>query len=116
MSTINSVEGGLSSVVNSRRAWSSKEIVILRKRVGSKTSAEIGREIGRTSDSVKHQVRKIGLSLKLRGDKCSWTKYSDHDCELARCLHSDGMPVKIISEKLEIPSHALHSILYFKRA
>lgn len=88
----------------------------MREMAGKHTAAEIGGRLGRGVDSVKHKARAIGVSLRTYGERCPWAKYSDHDCELARRLHEEGMSLPLIAEKLEIPYWAVHSIVYFKRA
>lgn len=100
-----------------KRLWTLDEIAIVKTYAGKLTAKQIVEKLGykRTVASVKQKAQSLGLSLRQYGENCVWAKYSDHDCELARSLHEDGMPIKLICEKLEIPYHAMHSILYFKR-
>ena len=100
-----------------KRPWKAEELEVIRESAGKLTSEQIAERLGngRTAVSVKHKARSLGLSLRQYGENCSWSKYSNHDCELARSLHEEGMSVDSICEKLEIPHHAMHSILYFKR-
>jgi len=99
-----------------RKRWTPAEDAIISKHAGTLTATKIAAQLEeRTASQVTHRAKRLKISLKTHGDNCSWSKYSDHDCELARQLHDEGMAVKLISEKLEIPFHALTSIIYHKR-
>lgn len=98
--------------------WEEYEIDIIKKYAGILSSTKIAElcQKGRTYAQVKCKAARLEISLRTYGENCSWSKYSNHDCELARQLHEGGMLLITIGEKMEIPYHALHSILYFKRS
>ena len=98
-----------------RPPWTQAELRVLRQHAATMTSAQIGALLGRTSDAVKHKARQRGLSLCKQGERCSWAKYSDAQCEQARQLHEAGTPIRRIGEIVQMPFHALHSVIYFKR-
>jgi hypothetical protein len=98
-----------------RPLWTLAELRQLRTHAATMTAAQIGALIGRTADAVKHKARQRGLSLRKCGERCSWAKYSDAQCEQARQLHEAGTPIRRIGEIVQMPFHALHSVLYFKR-
>ena len=98
------------------RDWEDEEVTILRTLAGAFTSYEIGHILGRSSDSVKHRARRLRVSLRTYGERCPWSKYSNEQAELARSLHEQGgVKIREIGDRLGIPYHALHSIIYFKR-
>ena len=47
------------------RQWSTREIRYLREHAGD-GAKEIAKALGRTTESVKHQSRKCGISLRMR--------------------------------------------------
>ncbi len=98
-----------------KQRWTKDEIEILKSHYKDKTSFEIGEILGRGSDSIKHKVRQLNLSLRKKGEKCSWSKYSDVIVERARYLHDRGMKPKQISKRLNIPYWNICDFVYYKR-
>lgn len=79
------------------------------------SSAEIGRLLNRTSDSVKHRAQRIGVSLRKYGEACPGAKYSNATVDRARDLHESGVMPKEISKQLGVPYWNVCDFVYYKR-
>lgn len=95
--------------------WTEDEIKTLKDNYRDKTSYELAEILNRTYDSIKHKARKLNISLRKKGEKCSWSKYSDEIVELARKMHDDGCKPSHISELLKIPYSNICDFVYYKR-
>lgn len=88
--------------------------------LAGQSAREIASQLGRSIDSVKHQARARGISLKQRGERSASAKYSDTLCERIRTMHDEGVGPKAIftqlqAEGVDITWWGFHSIVYYKR-
>lgn len=101
--------------------FSREEDQIIMLNAGKLTLKEIGKLLGRTRDSIKNRaglLRKKGYdcSMYLYGDYNPCTIHSEADVELVRKLNEANMPLKEISEKMEISiSNVQKFYLYYRR-
>lgn len=95
--------------------WVRAEIMIIRQCAGTMTVENIGRLIGRTGAAVRTKACEQGIKLYLRGDHHQSARYRQHDVELARELHQEGVSRRDIAEKLEMPLSAINQYVYFER-
>ncbi|XEI90568.1 DNA-binding protein [Citrobacter braakii] len=95
--------------------WRRAEVMIIRQCAGTMTVENIGRLIGRTGAAVRAKARERGIKLYLRGDHHQTARYHQHDIELVRELHREGINRREIAEKLEMPISAVNQFVYFER-
>jgi len=95
---------------NGRRTdrYTSDEDKVIINNAGKLTIDQIGKLINRTAKSVQTRgqlLKKKGLidSLYCYGENHHCSVYSNEDVELVRQLHDEGLPMKLIAEKMEIP-------------
>lgn len=93
------------------KKWTGTEDKVLRDCANSLTAAQIGDLIGRTEKAVISHAGVLKVKLRKSGDKHHNRKYSVKDIELAHLLQADGMPFRLIAEKLEIPFASLKNHL-----
>ena len=99
----------------SGKLWTEQEIETLKGLGKDKTSSEIGKILNRSHDSVKHKAKQLKISLRKKGEKCSWAKYSNSVVEQARFLHDEGYKPKQISKLLSVPYWNICDFVYYKR-
>lgn len=92
----------------SRRRYTSEEINIIRRYAGIESASFIASLLGRSFYSVCRAARNNGISLTRYGDNCSFSVYSDEDVLLIRQLHDEGLSVKEISGKFDVPSYMIY--------
>lgn len=86
---------------NPRKAFSLTDDNFIRRHVGVLSCQDIANRLGRTKNSVKHRIKRLGLS-KMFVPKAS-VVHGDDDVELCRQLHEAGLKISEISDKMEIP-------------
>ncbi|BCK08469.1 MerR family transcriptional regulator [Vibrio cholerae] len=91
---------GVSFQKNPRKAFTESDDNYIRRYVGVLTTQEIASKLGRTRNSIKHRIRRLGLS-KTFIPKVH-VIYDEHDVELCRQLHESGLTIAEISRKMEI--------------
>lgn len=91
------------------------EITLLRNLARSHTAQQIADMTGRSRRSIANKAFELGISMKKNGDAHYNVKHSDHDIELCRALYDEGLPIREISEKMEIPANYLSNILHFRK-
>ncbi len=97
------------------KAWTVEEDRVIKEQAETLTSYQLAERLGRSSDSIKHRARRLGVSLRKYGDKVAWAKYSNELVERARDLHEGGMMPLEISRRLGIPYWNVCDFVYFKR-
>lgn len=97
------------------KAWTEEDDKVLKDNAATMTSYELAAILQRGQDSVKHRARKIGVSLRKYGQRCSWAKYSDDVVETARRMHRRGVGPRDISDTIGVPYWAVCDFVYFKR-
>ncbi|WP_368287337.1 DNA-binding protein [Kluyvera intermedia] len=95
--------------------WCRAELVVVRLCSGNVRVKQIGLLIGRSESAVRTKAREVGINLRLRGRFHQSVKYSDADVELARELHSAGVKLREIAEKLELPRGMVDQYVYLER-
>ncbi|MDN3610037.1 hypothetical protein ACFFUP_16030 [Vibrio ostreicida] len=96
---------------NPRRSFHATEDNFIIANVGKMSQADIARHLDRTPKSVASRVNRLGLGRRYTPKyRC---KYSDEDVELCRQLHYEGLPISIISEKMEIPKETVRQYIKF---
>lgn len=102
---------GFSFRKNPRKAYSTSDDDFIRKSVGNITLSDIANHLGRSLESVKCRVRRLGLVGRYR--QIRPVKYSDDDVELCRQLSDAGLTPPEISDKMEIPQDTVRSYINF---
>lgn len=97
------------------KAWTQDDDRTLKKSADAMTSHQLAGILGRSSASIKHRARKLRVSLRKHGEKCSWAKYSNEVVEQARDMHESGIKPREISEMLGVPYWNICDFVYFKR-
>ena len=92
--------------VSNKKPWTAAEERYLERNADKMMAKHIALYLGRSTSSVLSKGRYMGIpftSVKRR--------HSDEDVALCIALHKDGMPVKLIAEKMEISIQTLESFL-----
>lgn len=98
-----------------RKSWTEDETLLLRRLAGTMTSTRIAVVLNRSLWSVQDKARANHIKLKTRGAASACAKYSAQLCEQAHQMHRAKVRLCDISQRLVIPYHALHSILYRRK-
>ncbi|EPP7093712.1 TPA: hypothetical protein ACYX6S_004219 [Klebsiella variicola] len=96
----------------SHRVWTMQEIEYLKSNAGSMVCRDIAKHLGRSESSVKGKAEYMGISLLCIGEHNPSAIHSDEDVLLCRELHTAGMSLKLIAEKMEMSLGAVLSIIY----
>lgn len=99
----------------SYRFWTKQEIDFLKCNAGKMVCRDIAKNLGRSLQSVKGKAEYMRLSLICIGENHPCAIHSDEDVLLCRELHTAGMSVKLIAEKMEISLGAVLAIVYGHR-
>ncbi|HCF7917549.1 MULTISPECIES: hypothetical protein [Klebsiella/Raoultella group] len=97
------------------KAWEEDEINFLKSNAGSMALTDIAKTLGRSLKSVQGKATYMKLSLLRIGEKHSAAIYSDEDVLLCRELHSAGMGLKLIAEKMEMSPGAVKWVIHGHR-
>ncbi|HIF5903146.1 TPA: hypothetical protein ACX3HX_005926, partial [Raoultella ornithinolytica] len=95
--------------------WTKQEIDFLKCNAGKMVCRDIAKNLGRSLQSVKGKAEYMRLSLICIGENHPCAIHSDEDVLLCRELHTAGMSVKLIAEKMEISLGAVLAIVYGHR-
>lgn len=95
--------------------WCRAELIVVRMCSGNMRVKQIGLLIGRSESAVRTKARVVGINLRLRGRFHQSVKYPEVDVELARELHSAGVKLREIAEKLELPRGMVNQYVYLER-
>lgn len=91
-----------------RRFWTRAEDRALRAGAGTLTSAELGRQLGRSAKSVQIRAAYVGVSLARSGERHHAAKATDAQIEHARTLSDAGLSGAEIARRLALPIHNQH--------
>ncbi|OWF73535.1 hypothetical protein B4902_08520 [Yersinia frederiksenii] len=97
-----------------RKLWSAVELSYLRENVEITRHQAIADHLGRTLRSAQIKALKEGFVPRNIGERHYRAKYSDHDVELCRELHEQGIGTKVIAEKMEMPVSTVEAIVYYR--
>ncbi|EOI7372953.1 TPA: hypothetical protein ACJFUB_004440 [Yersinia enterocolitica] len=97
-----------------RKPWSPVELAYLRENAGTTRHQAIADHLGRTLRSAQLKALKEGFRPRNIGERHYLAKYSDHDVDLCRELHEEGLSVRIIAEKMEMPVSTVEAIVYYR--
>ncbi|RBM46235.1 hypothetical protein DLR66_04860 [Vibrio paracholerae] len=100
--------------VTTRSRWSETENLFLAKHAKEMSSDEIAEKLGRTTDAVKSKAERLGICMKKYGEKHHLAKVSNHDVELCRQLHDEGVRPCEIAEKMELGYTYVQWILNYR--
>lgn len=103
---------GFSFRKNPRRAYTMKDDNFIRSHLGILSHKEIALRLNRSLESVKHRVRRLGLSNSFK--PCNQVIYSEEDIELCRQLSEAGISYAEISRKMEISESHVASVCQFE--
>lgn len=95
--------------------WCRAELMVVRLCSGKMRVKQIGLLIGRTDAAIRTKAREAGINLRLCGQFHQSVKYPDADVALARELHSEGIALSVIAEKLELPAGMVKQYVYLER-
>lgn len=94
---------------------------VIRRWAGIKSPEEIAKLVTTlgfrkaTKSGIKSRANRLGLSLRRNGELYPFSRISDHDVELCRGLHEEGLGPTEIAEKMELKLTHVHSIIYYRR-
>lgn len=97
-------------------SWEDKFLI---SKAGILTLTEIGTALNRSMSSVQTRgrlLRKKGLLKKTfqrYGERHHCSKFSDEDVELVRALREEGLLVRVIADKMEMPYQWVGKICIF---
>ncbi|MGL4193211.1 MAG: hypothetical protein ACRCRU_11750 [Vibrio sp.] len=94
--------------------WSEKEVLFLTKNASLMSADEISAKLDRTAQAVQRKAGKLGVSLRKYGEKHHLAKVSDHDVELCRALHDEGVKPFQIAEKMGLGYSYVQWILNYR--
>lgn len=97
------------------QTWKKQEIDFLKSNAGKMICRDIAKNLGRSLQSVKGKAEHMGLRLVYIGEYHPTAIHSDEDVLLCRELHTDGMRVKLIAEKMEMSLGSVLWIIYGRR-
>ena len=84
------------------RSWSQEEVKFLRRVCKRLTMQQVATELGRSHSSVATKAKILKIRFRKTGENNHLTRYTDHTVYLALALADDGMPAKVVAEKLEV--------------
>lgn len=93
------------------KPFTDAELQILRQHAATHTRQQIADMLGRSRKVVLNKLNAMGISVVKRGDRHYNVKHSDHDIELCRLLHQDGVPPGVIAEKMEMSRNYVYEIV-----
>lgn len=94
--------------------WNASDEAYLSKWAGVKSCAELAIALERPKKAVAYKAAKMGLSLRLMGERHHSAVHSNADVELCRQLSDAGLSAAVIAEKMEIPESTVWRIVTFK--
>ncbi|NOF88419.1 hypothetical protein [Vibrio cholerae] len=100
--------------VTTRQRWSEAENLFLAKHAQDMSSDEIAEKLGRTKQAVNSKAENLGISMRKHGEKHHLAKVSNHDVELCRQLHDEGVKPCEIAEKMELGYTYVQWILNYR--
>uniref|UniRef100_UPI0040486268 hypothetical protein n=1 Tax=Shewanella baltica TaxID=62322 RepID=UPI0040486268 len=100
--------------VATKKPWTDQEIRQLHVLSVTHTSEAIAQILGRTEHSVKGKAYSLGINFMKVGEHSPLAKHSNHDIELCRQLHEEGLRPFQIAEKMEIEISHLCRVLKFE--
>ena len=85
------------------KPWTDAEDAIIRRNAATMTTQQIADLLpGRSAVSVRGYAHRKGIRLYKSGERHHRCRIPDHDVELCRAMHDEGLTVKEIAEKMEI--------------
>ena len=104
---------GMISLAFEKKRWTEQEIKIIRKNARKLTAKQIAKLLdGRSEDAVTHYANNNGISMVKRGQYHHCSTVTDEDVALCRALFDDGMSVKLIAQKMELPHRYVSLVVY----
>jgi len=103
---------GFSFRKNPRRAFSTADDLYIRNHVGLLSTRQIANKLGRTFESIKSRIKRLGLSNSYK--PCVRFVYSDEDIELCRQLSEAGLSYGEIGRKMEISASHVARVCQFE--
>ncbi|MCS6204010.1 hypothetical protein [Shewanella baltica] len=97
-----------------KQPWHLDEIKKLKSLSMTNTAFEVGELLGRSEASVKGKALQLGVYFMKVGENSPLAKHSNHDIELCRQLHEEGLRPFQIAEKMEIEISHLCRVLKFE--
>ncbi|MDN0096006.1 hypothetical protein [Yersinia rohdei] len=94
--------------------WSPDEVAYLREAVTTTKYRDIADHLGRTLTAVRVKAFSEEVNPSTIGERNRNSKHSDHDVELCRALHAEGLTPRVIAEKMEIPKGTVYAIVYYR--
>lgn len=93
------------------KLFTEDELKILREHAATHTGQQIADMLGRSRKVVLNKLSSMGLGAIKRGDNHYNVKHSDHDIELCRRLHEEGLSARVIAEKMEMSRNYVYKIV-----
>lgn len=87
--------------------WTTQEFRFLKENADKLMAKEIAAVLGRSTNSVLGKAANEGIKLT-----AARKRHSDEEVSICMGLHRQGMPIKQIAEKMEIPVNTLKCYLY----
>lgn len=96
-------KGISTATIQTHRRWSYEEEKYLRENHQRLTIRQMAQHLGRSYDSTACKCYAMNLDCRLYANKNHHTVYSFEDVELCRDLFDEGLTIRQISEKMEVP-------------
>ncbi|MFV8407253.1 helix-turn-helix domain-containing protein [Vibrio harveyi] len=90
------------------------EVSYIRRYYGVKTVESIAIHLGRTPKSIMAKAFSLGLGGRYFGSNHHFSKLSDHDVDLIRELHDEGLSIHSIARKMEVHPRAISNIVKYR--
>ena len=90
------------------------EVSYIRRYYGVKTVESIASHLGRTPKSIMAKAWSLGLGGRYFGSNHHQSKLSDHEVDLIRELHDEGLSIRSIANKMEVDRRAISQIVEYR--
>lgn len=97
-----------------RQRYTCEDISYLRKFYGLKPLIEIANHLGREIRAVHQKAFKLGLGGRYFGGNHRCAVLSDHEVELVRQLHDEGLSNCVIADKMEVHQATVSHLVNFR--
>ena len=93
-----------------RFKWDDSKREKLKQFASKLTLKQAAKELGCTDSTVSLECKRLGVSFRKWGENHASSKRSNDDVRLIKLLLAEGMPVRLICEKMEVSHPEVYMI------